>query len=317
MTVTSAAARYATRALRAALLWASRRPELGRLAARAPLSRRLVSRFVAGEELAQALPAINGLRDSGFTTTVDVLGESVTNLEDARRAVADYLALLDALERSGLERNISIKLTQLGMALDANACAENLRAIVVAARASGAFVRIDMEDSVYKDATLALAQTVRADYAGVGVVILAYFRSSPGDIAPLLRERVRVRLCKGAYAEPPTVAFSSKTEVDDQFARLAEQLLDGGEYPALATHDPRLIDLARAYAERIGRSRDSFEFQMLYGVRRDLQRALLEAGYRVRVYVPYGASWYAYVMRRLAERPANLAFFVKSLRSGS
>jgi proline dehydrogenase len=313
MRIRTAAGGAATRVLRTGLLWASRQKLLGRVASKAPLARTLVSRFVAGEELGQAIPVIEALEKAGFRTTVDVLGELVTNVDDARRAVGEYLELLRALEAAGRDRNISIKLTQLGLALGYETCERNLEDVVGAASAIGAFVRIDMEDSPHTDATLALARSVRSRYHDVGVVTQAYLRRSPADIENLIREQVRVRLCKGAYAEPPSVALVSKAEVDAQYARLAERLLRDGHYPALATHDPRLIEAARAYADRIGRGRDTFEFQMLYGIRRDLQRALVDAGYRLRVYVPYGANWYAYFMRRLAERPANLAFVAKNL----
>jgi proline dehydrogenase len=274
------------------------------------VARNVVGRFVAGKTLAEALPPLAALQRAGLHTTIDVLGESVTDLNGASRALHEYEALLEALTRRQLDLNISVKLTQLGLDLDRRACQRNFLALARAAGEVGAFVRIDMEDSRHVDSTLELARATRAQYPHIGVVIQAYLRRSSDDLEALLRERIAVRLCKGAYDEPRSVAFDSKAEVDRQYQRLTERLMADGEYPAIATHDQRLIEWTRAHASRIGRAPESFEFQMLYGIRRDLQSELVRAGYRVRVYVPYGINWYAYFMRRLAERPANLAFLV-------
>jgi len=303
----------AARALRTSLLWAARRPSIGRVASGAPVARNFVGRFVAGETLEEALPAVAALQRASLHTTIDVLGESVTDLNVASRALAEYEALLEALKGSEFDLNISVKLTQLGLDLDRTECQRNLMALARAACEVGAFVRIDMEDSRHVDSTLELARATRAQYPHVGVVIQAYLRRSSDDLAALLRERIPVRLCKGAYDEPRSVAFDSKAEVDEQYQRMTERLLAYSEYPAIATHDQRLIEWTRAHAARRRRRPESFEFQMLYGIRRDLQSELVRAGYRVRVYVPYGVNWYAYFMRRLAERPANLAFLIGSV----
>jgi proline dehydrogenase len=301
------------RALRVAFLWASHRRRLAQLAARSSLTRGTVRRFVAGETLPAALAALEQLRDHGFATTVDVLGESVTTVEAARTAADRYLEVLDALAGRQLDRNVSVKLTQLGLDVDRDACRENLFRIVDHAAELDAFVRVDMEDHVHTERTIELAREAHARHAGVGIVIQAYLRRSATDIASLDRDRIRIRLCKGAYDEPAEVAFPRKSDVDDSFRRLAEALMRDGEYPALATHDDVLISWIRGFAEREQIDRSRFEFQMLYGVRRDLQEGLVRAGYTVRVYVPFGTEWYPYYMRRLAERPANVLFMARSV----
>ena len=310
----------AERTMRGSLLWLSRRRSLGRLATRLPVTRRMVARFVAGETLEDALAALHALRDAGFRTTVDVLGEAVTSSADAARAADEYLATLDALARDGLERNVSLKLSQMGLELDGTACRDNVARIMERAAELDAFVRIDMEDHTTTDATLALWRELRPINAGrgdSGVVIQACLRRSPEDVAALIGAGARIRLCKGAYVEPATVAFPDKADVDAAYADLMERLLTEGTYPALATHDERLISRAVAFAREHEIGPERFEFQMLYGVRRDLQERLLKAGFAVRVYVPFGTQWYPYFMRRLAERPANVAFVLRSvLREG-
>jgi proline dehydrogenase len=276
----------------------------------------MVARFVAGETLDQALAALERLHDRGFRTTVDVLGEAVTSADDARAAADEYLTALDVLAARGLDRNVSLKLTQMGLAVDADVCRDNVRRILERAAEHDAFVRIDMEDHATTDATLALWRDLRPVNAGrgdSGVVIQAALRRSPGDIETLILERARVRLCKGAYVEPVSVAFPDKADVDAAYAGLMERLLVDGEFPALATHDERLIARAVAFTRERGIAPDRFEFQMLYGVRRDLQERLVKAGFGVRVYVPFGTQWYPYFMRRLAERPANVAFVLRSI----
>ncbi len=309
----SAAQDGTARALRVAFLWAAHRQRLARLAARSSLTRGTVRRFVAGETLPDALRALERLRDRGLATTVDVLGESVTTADAARLAADRYLEVLDALAGRRLDRNVSVKLTQLGLDVDRDACRENLFRIVARAAELDAFVRVDMEDHAHTERTLELVREAHVRHSGVGVVIQAYLRRSADDVASLDRDRIRVRLCKGAYDEPAAVAFPHKRDVDDSFRRLAEALLRDGEYPALATHDEVLISWVRGFAEREGIDPSRFEFQMLYGIRRDLQERLARAGYTVRVYVPFGTEWYPYYMRRLAERPANVLFMARSV----
>jgi proline dehydrogenase len=308
------------RALRSFLLWLSRRRSIGRLATRLPVTRSMVARFVAGETLEEALVALERLRDAGLATTVDVLGEAVTSVADARSAADEYLATLDALAARGLDRNVSVKLSQMGLGLDGGVCRENVERILARAGECDAFVRIDMEDHETTDETLALWRELRPLNAGrgdSGVVIQAALRRSPADVEALIAEGARVRLCKGAYVEPVSVAFPAKADVDAAYGVLMERLLSDGTFPALATHDERLIARAVAFVREHGIAPDRFEFQMLYGVRRDLQERLVKAGFGVRVYVPFGTQWYPYFMRRLAERPANVAFVLRSvLREG-
>jgi proline dehydrogenase len=273
---------------------------------------------VAGESLEEVLPAIGRLREAGMLTTVDVLGESVTAEADARAASARYLGVIDALAAGGHDRNVSLKPTQMGLGIAPALARETIGAIVAKAVETGAFIRIDMEDHTTTDATLALWRDVRpagwADGgADVGLVIQAALRRSDADVEAIIEAGGRVRLCKGAYKEPPSVAYRDKAEVDEAYERLMLRLMRAGRYPALATHDARLIARAVEVATAEGIGRDAFEFQMLYGVRRDLQEQLAGAGWRVRVYVPFGGQWYPYFMRRLAERPANVSFIVRSV----
>ncbi|MHB8959756.1 MAG: proline dehydrogenase family protein [Candidatus Limnocylindrales bacterium] len=317
----SAANDLAERAMRSTLLTLSHRKSLGRLATRVPITRPMVRRFISGETLGEALPAIRRLRDAGMGTTVDVLGESVTAEADARAAADRYVALLDALAQDGVDRNVSLKPSQMGLAIDRGLARENVGRVVAKAIAVGAFVRIDMEDHTTTDATLALWQAVRpvgahedgTSGADVGLVIQAALRRSDRDVDAMIEAGGRVRLCKGAYKEPHAVAYAEKAEVDDAYERLMLRLMRSGRYPAIATHDVRLIKRAIEVAKAEGIARDAFEFQMLYGIRRDLQEQLVGAGWRVRVYVPFGAQWYPYFMRRLAERPANVTFLLRNM----
>jgi proline dehydrogenase len=305
------------RLLRGGFLWASRRRALERLATSFPPTRRLVRRFVAGDTLAEALDVVERLNAAGFRTTLDVLGESVDSAADATAAAERYLETLDALHARGLDANASLKLTQMGLDVDPGFCRSNLSRVLAKARSVGAFVRVDMEDHTRTDATLRLVGELRASFPEVGVVIQSYLRRSEADVEALIAAGTRVRLCKGAYDEPATVAFASKDEVDESYRRLMERLLLDGTYPALATHDPKLVRHAIAFARQHAIKASRWEFQMLYGVRRDLQERLVRDGYTVRVYVPYGREWYPYFMRRLAERPANVLFIVGSvLREG-
>ena len=313
----SAVSDVAERAMRSTLLTLSHRKSLGRLATRVPITRPMVRRFVAGETLDEVLPAIERLHDQGMRTTVDVLGESVTAEADARAACARYLAVLDALPAHDLDRNVSLKPSQMGLKIDPTLARENIGAVIAKAVETGSFVRIDMEDHPYTDATLELWRSLRpadrSNGADVGVVIQSALRRSEADVEAIIAEGGRVRLCKGAYKEPDSVAFQEKHEVDEAYERLMLRLLRSGTYPAIATHDVRLIKRAIEVATAEGIARDAFEFQMLYGVRRDLQEQLVGAGWRVRVYVPFGGQWYPYFMRRLAERPANVSFLIRNL----
>ena len=311
----------AERALRSTLLSLSHRRALGQLATRVPVTRHMVRRFISGETLDEALPAIRRLHDAGMGTTVDVLGESVTAEADARAAASRYLGLLDALAGTDLDRNVSLKPSQMGLGISPALARENVASIAAKAAETGAFVRIDMEDHTTTDATLELWRTVRpagahqpgTGGADVGVVIQAALRRSDRDVDAMIEAGGRVRLCKGAYKEPPAVAYADKAEVDEAYERLMLRLMRHGNYPGIATHDVRLIKRAIEVAKAEGIARDAFEFQMLYGIRRDLQEQLAGAGWRVRVYVPFGAQWYPYFMRRLAERPANVTFLMRNM----
>jgi proline dehydrogenase len=280
----------------------------------------MVARFVAGETLDEALSALERLRAGGFRTTVDVLGEAVTSADAARAAADEYLDTLDALAARGLDPNVSVKLSQMGLGIGEGVARENIERILTRAATHDAFVRIDMEDHATTDATLAVWRAVRpinASHGDSGVVIQAALRRSPVDVDALIAENARIRLCKGAYVEPASVAFPDKPDVDEAYGALMERLLQDGNFPGIATHDERLIARAVAFARSNGIGPERFEFQMLYGVRRDLQERLVRAGYGVRVYVPFGTQWYPYFMRRLAERPANVAFILRSiLREG-
>lgn len=277
------------------------------------LGRRVARRFVAGETLADALEAVEASRRAGLAATLDHLGENVTTAEAALKAAASAMASLDALRSRGLEPNVSVKLTQFGLDLDESLAAGHLRAVAGRAQAAGGFVRVDMEGSEYTERTLAMTLAAHQEGLPVGTVLQASLRRTAEDLERLLAAGVRVRLVKGAYLEPAPVAYASKTEVDGNYRRLLARLLRTGTYPAIATHDPEMIGAAVAAARRAGLKAEGFEFQMLYGIRRDLQRSLRRQGWRVRVYIPYGGEWYPYFMRRLAERPANVIFLLRNL----
>ena len=301
------------RVLRVGLIWVSRRRALGRLATRLPITRSMVARFVAGETLDEVLGACERLKAAGFRTTVDVLGESVTSAAQAEAAADRYVGTLEALAARGLDGNVSLKPSQMGIVLDPSVGRTNVARLAATAQRLGAFVRVDMEDHELTEATLELVRDLRADTPEVGVVIQSYLRRSAADIERLIVEGTRVRLCKGAYDEPSEHAFVTRAEVDGSYVALMERLMRDGRYPALATHDIAIIRSAIAFARREGIGPERFEFQMLYGVRRDLQAQLLRDGWTVRVYVPYGTEWYPYFMRRMAERPANLLFILRSV----
>ena len=279
-------------------------------------SQGLVRRFIAGETLAEALTVARSIAAQGMTTTLDLLGENVGTEPEARAAADAYSAIIEQMAAAGLEPNISVKLTMLGLDLGDDLARQNMVTLLTAARAVGGFVRIDMEGSAYTERTVALTLALHDDFPGtVGTVIQSYLYRSADDVEQLIARGVRVRLVKGAYAEPADVAFPQRREVDAAYVRLMERLLDAGHYPALATHDPALIRAARGYAMRMAIPPQRYEFQMLYGVRRDAQAELTAAGYRVRVYVPYGTQWYPYFARRIAERPANALFVLRQLVS--
>jgi proline dehydrogenase len=300
-------------AMRAGFVWASRQRRIEGMVRRMPITKGLVRRFVAGETLPAVMPVLERLRAAGMHTTVDVLGESVATPEAARAAAERYLETLAALSDADVDRNVSLKLTQMGLDIDERLCRGNVSRIAAAAAEAGAFMRVDMEDHTKTDVTLAIVRDLHAAHGNVGVVIQSYLRRSESDVAALCAEGIRIRLCKGAYNEPAALAFPTKAEVDESYAQLMERLLLEGTYPALATHDERLIARAKRIAKRHDIGPDRFEFQMLYGVRRDLQERLVREGYAVRVYVPFGGQWYPYFMRRLAERPANVLFIVRNL----
>lgn len=302
------------RLVRGTILQAAGTPAVERFIRENPTSRGVVERFVAGETLEAALERVRPLAAGGMTVTLDLLGENVVSEAEAAAAVDHYCRALRRLAQQGLEPNISVKLTMLGLDLGDELAERSLRAILPVAREVGGFVRIDMEGSAYTERTLAIAERLHDDFPDeVGTVIQSYLYRSDADVARLIARRMRVRLVKGAYAEPPTIAYPSPADVDAAYRRQMERLLDAGRYPALATHDPAIIRAAEGYARRLGIPPDRFEFQMLYGVRRQAQRELVRRGYRLRVYVPYGTRWFPYFTRRIAERPANALFVLRQL----
>jgi proline dehydrogenase len=299
--------------LRRTILYLSRHKALRNWIETSPSARRLSSRFVAGSQLSDALAVCRAIRSDGITATLDYLGENVKSLEEATACRDMYLNMLHSMRDAGVEPNVSLKLTQFGLDLSESACDENVACLVRDAAAIGGFVRIDMESSQYTDRTLALVTRLHDKYGACGTVVQAYLLRSARDIECLERQRIRVRLCKGAYLEPAEIAFERKEDVDRNYLHLARSLLTSGEYPAIATHDERIIAEVESFARSEAIPRDRFEFQMLYGIRRDLQRRLVKEGYRLRLYVPFGEAWYPYFMRRLAERPANLLFLIRNL----
>jgi proline dehydrogenase len=271
-------------------------------------------RFIAGETVAEAIEAARQIEQQGLTVTLDLRGESVASSDEAARATRGYVEMVEAIQQAGVGRNISLKLTQLGLDVDRATCIDNLRRILDAATPGGFFVRIDMENSPYTDLTIDVLDTVwNIGYRNVGTVIQSYLKRSMKDVERLNAMGVRVRLVKGAYREPREVAFQQKSEVDAAFVDLMRLLLRDGNYPAIATHDPAMVDATKAYATQQHIAKDRFEFQMLYGIRRDLQTSLSREGYPFRVYVPFGKEWFPYFMRRLGERPANVGFVVRSI----
>ena len=271
-------------------------------------------RFIAGEEVAEALAAAREVERQGLMVTLDLLGESVASPEEALAATRGYLGVIDAIAQAGVGRNISLKLTQLGLDVDRATGIDNLRRVLDVAAKGEFFVRIDMENSPYTDRTLDTFETLwNIGYRNAGVVIQSYLRRSMADIARVNALGARIRLVKGAYREPAAVAFQQKADVDAAFVEQMQVLLTEGTYPAIATHDPAMIDATTAFATATGIANARYEFQMLYGIRRDLQASLAAAGHPFRVYIPFGKEWFPYFMRRLGERPANVAFVVGSI----
>ena len=315
--------------LRSSLIYLSKADWARQIVTNWDFAQRAAARFVAGETLEQAIQAVQTLNKKGINATLDHLGEHTNSPEAAQKATQAILEMVDAIEQGGIRSNISIKLSQIGLSIDQDLCSENLLQILSYARKHNIFVRIDMEDSPWVDSTLGLYRKMR-DQEGLtnsGVVIQASLFRSEQDIRKLAHEGTRVRLCKGAYKEPPEIAFPKKNDVNMNYDRLAAMLIDGSSncggiegsvdgrtppIPAIASHDPARLAAARAYVEKIGLPKAAIEFQMLYGIRRDLQEQMVTSGYPVRVYVPFGTEWYPYYVRRLAERPANVWFFISN-----
>jgi proline dehydrogenase len=301
--------------LRSAILAAARSSRVERLIETAPVTRDLVHRFVAGTHIPDALRATRELVDSGLLVTIDNLGEDTGNPEQAAATRAEYLGLLAALADAGLtgSAEVSVKLSALGLRFDEEVAYDHAKAICAAADAAGTTVTLDMEDSETTDQTLDMLTRLRADFPGTGAVLQAYLRRTEGDCRELATPGSRVRLCKGAYREPESVAFTSSLEVDKAYVRCLNILMNAPGYPMIATHDPRLVAIGQDRAKWFNKPNEEFEFQMLFGIRPEEQLRLAREGYQVRVYLPYGTQWYGYLMRRLAERPRNLGFFARAL----
>jgi len=301
--------------LRGALLYLSEQQQIFNFVRNNRLARGFANRFVAGETIDTAMEAVRELNATGITASLDLLGESVHNEAEARVTAKQYVDMLDRIADEALDANVSLKLTAMGLDVSEDLCLRLMDEVLARARDYGTFVRIDMESSAYTQRTLDVFENrlYPAFRDHVGIVLQSYLYRTMADVEDAIRLRARVRLCKGAYKEPDTVAFPDKKDVDDSYVRAMRLLLTRGNYPGIATHDEEIIDEVRRFALEQGISRDRFEFQMLYGVRRDLQQQLVEDSYRLRVYVPFGTQWYPYLMRRLAERPANVAFLTGSM----
>lgn len=299
--------------LKQTFLYLSEREGLKNLAMKFNFSRKTARRFVAGENVGEAIPAVLDLNRRGFSSTLDYLGEMVNTREEAEHASHEYLTALDEIQKSKANSNVSLKLTQFGLGMDESFCQDNVEKVVARAAELNNFVRIDMENSPYTDATLRILTNLRKKYENVGVVIQAYLFRSEKDVENLIAMNTRIRLCKGAYKEPPEISFEKKEDTDGNFIKLMKILLKSEIYHGIATHDPNMIEATKQFVKQEGITTDKFEFQMLYGIRRDLQEQLIRENYRVRIYVPYGGEWYSYLMRRMAERPANLMFVLRNL----
>ena len=301
--------------LRALFISLSESRSLRAIAEKSAIGRRISTRFVAGTQVEDVLRATKAINQAGATVSIDNLGENVTNVEEARESAGLYHQLLDDIARLGLKANISLKLTHMGLDIDEKLARELVAGLVAKAASLKSFVRVDMEGSPYTQRTLDFVHELHrmpGNRGVVGTVIQSYLHRSEEDVNDLLAQGIRIRLCKGAYKEPPEIAFQKKSEVDANYVKLMKILMKSGIYHGLATHDEAIIKEAKAFATREKIARDSFEFQMLHGIRRDLQQQLVRDGWGMRVYIPFGTEWYPYFMRRLAERPANVFFIVKN-----
>ncbi|HEY0096692.1 MAG TPA: proline dehydrogenase family protein [Archangium sp.] len=305
----------ATQLSRSALMFLSRREGLKDVATSVPALRRIARRFIAGETLEEAVSTVKELNTRGLTVSFDHLNEAVRNPDETRDEVREYQRLLARIDQLDVRGNVSLKLTQCGLLFDKELALRNAREVVADAKRRGSFVRVDMEHGEVTQATLDVVRALHREFGEphVGAVLQSYLYRTEDDARALCAERIRIRLCKGAYLEGPDIAFQDKKDVDENFLRVMRILLDSGLYHGIATHDERMIEETLAYARKKGLPRGAFEFQMLYGIRRDLQERLAAEGHPVRVYVPYGKHWYPYFMRRLAERPANVWFVMKNL----
>ena len=303
---------------RNALLFLARHEGLKDFATRFRPFKKITTRFVAGEDIEEAIAAIHEINAKGCTASFDHLNESVGSAAETEEEVREYLQILSRIDETGIRSNASIKLTQFGLEIDPELAYRNARMVVEDAARRGNFVRIDMEASNVTQVTIDIFKRLRAEFGlnDVGIVLQSYLRRTMDDVHDLLKIPARIRICKGAYNEGPEVAFPDKKDVDANYVRVMEVLLSSGTYHGIATHDPNMINETIRYLRRTGISKDAFEFQMLYGVRRDLQEKLARDGYNMRVYVPYGKHWYPYFMRRLAERPANVWFVLKNMFRG-
>lgn len=299
-----------------ALLWAAEKPRIEHLITHGRLTRPVVERFVAGDQLEDAIRAIEQLNAKKIRGILDLLGEGVTDPAGASAAADEYRKSIERIQQTGIDSTVSVKLTQLGLAFDKGACIDHLRVLCAEAHAAGTSLEIDMEQSEYVTDTIEVFRLLRSDFPDLRLAMQAYLRRTPVDLEGLSQAPPRIRLVKGAYAEPEELAFQRKAEVDAQFRFLTDWLFAHGDLPGIATHDGKLLEHAKTAAERSGKGRDAFEIQMLYGVRSDLQDTLAAHGFRVCVYVPFGSAWYPYLMRRMAERPANLRLFLRALVRG-
>jgi proline dehydrogenase len=301
--------------LRTSLLYLSRQQRVFNFIRKVGFARKMASRFVAGETIATALDAVRALNEQGITASLDLLGESVSNEAEARETGRQYLEILDAIHANALDANVSVKLTALGQDISDALCVEVVRSVLERAKQYDSFVRLDMESSDYTERTLDLFEReLYPDFPdNVGIVLQSALRRTLDDVERANRLRARVRICKGAYLEPPEIAFPDKADVDRNFVEAMHRLMEHGRYPGIATHDEVIIAEAKRFAGERQIGTDRYEFQMLYGVRRDLQEQIVDEGYRLRVYVPFGTQWYPYLMRRLAENPANLAFMTGNI----
>ena len=302
--------------LKDTMLYLARQDGIRKFVSHNTAARRVARRFVAGESLDDAMQVAHALNKQHISVSLDHLGENVSDAAEAELATGDYVEILDRIATEDAEANISIKLTALGLDISADLCRANLDRVLRRARELNIFVRVDMEGSAYTQATMNMVGDLRHTYDNVGTVLQSMLYRTPKDVETLIASRTRVRLVKGAYLEPAAVAYPKKADVDRQYIELMHELLERGAYPAIATHDERIIADARQFAAEHGIARARFEFQMLYGIRRDLQEKLSHDGYNVRVYVPYGTQWYPYLTRRMAERPANLVFVMSNALRG-